>query len=187
MRILTVCTGNICRSPLVERLLRAGLADDGVTVESGGTHGLVGEPMQPPSQALLEQHGGDATGFVARRLTSQMVAEADLVLALTRWHRSEIAQLHPRATRYTFTLRELARIVPSLTPLPGSTPAERLQALVPAAAARRGFEPVADPADDDVVDPYRREQAVYDEMASVVVPAVRVLVDAAQGRTPDGA
>ncbi|HZI97068.1 MAG TPA: hypothetical protein VFD41_06030 [Actinomycetales bacterium] len=175
-RILAVCTGNICRSPLVERLLAQQLPD--IEVASAGTRALVGEPMQPPSRAILERLGGDASGFAARALTQQLVADADLVLALTRRHRSAVVQLHPRATRCTFTLRELARLAPQVTPLPGATPEERLRALVPAAAARRGFEPVADPADDDVIDPYRRDQGVYDEMAAQSVPAVEALVDA---------
>lgn len=176
--VLTVCTGNICRSPLVERLLAQGFAGADVEVSSGGTRAMVGDPMQMQSQEILEGYGGDATGFVARLLTPELVADADLVLALTRRHRSEVVQLHPRATRYTFTLRELARLVPG-EPLPGETPGERLRALVPLAASRRGLVPVDDPADDDIVDPYRREQSVYDEMASVLVPAVRVIVDAA--------
>jgi protein-tyrosine phosphatase len=181
-RLLTVCTGNICRSPLVERLLAQGLAGSDVEVSSGGTRAMVGDPMQPQSQAILAGYGGEAASFVARLLTRQMVADADLVLALTRGHRSEVAQLHPRATRYTFTLRELARIVPSVSPLPGDTPGQRLQALVPLAASRRGFVRVDDPTDDDIVDPYRRGQAVYDEMAAVLVPAVRVVVGAAHGQ-----
>ena len=175
-RVLAVCTGNICRSPLVERLLQQQLPD--ITVESAGTGALVGEPMQRGSQTILERHGGDASGFEARALTPEMVARADLVLALTRRHRSAVVQLHPRATRYTFTLRELARLAPQVTPLPGETREARLRALVPAVASRRGFEPVPDPADDDVIDPYRRGQAVYDEMAGYVVPAVSALVDA---------
>lgn len=181
-RVLVVCTGNICRSPLVERLLAHGLAGSDVEVSSGGTRAMVGEEMQPQSEEILEGYGGQAEGFVARLLTREMVAEADLVLALTRRHRSEIVQLHPRATRYTFTLRELARLLPSqppaAEPLPGGTPGERLAALVPLAVSRRGLVHPESPADDDVVDPYRRPQAVYDEMAAALVPAVRAIVDA---------
>lgn len=180
-RVLTVCTGNVCRSPLAERLLAHGLEGSDVEVSSGGTRAMVGDPMQPQSQTILEAYGGAAQGFTARLLTPQMVAEADLVLALTRRHRSEIVQMHPRATRCTFTLRELARLLPGHA-LPGDTPGERLRALVPLAAARRGLAPLGDPADDDVVDPYRRDQGVYDEMACVLVPAVRALVRVAQGR-----
>lgn len=180
-RVLTVCTGNICRSPLVERLLAHGLAGTDVEVSSGGTHAMVGDPIHPQSRVILEGYGGEAGDFVARLLTEAMVAEADLVLGLTRWHRAEVAKLHPRAVRYTFTLRELARLTAAVSPLPGDTPGERLRALVPLAASRRGFVHVEDPGGDDVVDPYGREQAVYDEMASVLVPAVQAIVDAARG------
>ena len=62
--ILTVCSGNICRSPLAEQLLRVGLTDlAGVTVSSAGTIALVGEGMPAEAQALSVRYGAtDATG-----------------------------------------------------------------------------------------------------------------------------
>jgi protein-tyrosine phosphatase len=111
-------------------------------------------------------------------LTEPLVAEADLVLAMTRRHRSDVLRLLPRASRRTFTLREAARLAPLVDPaeLPDGPLEDRLRALVPALAARRGFVPVEDPADDDVVDPYRRPDAVYREMADQLVPAVEALL-----------
>ncbi|GMA87571.1 hypothetical protein GCM10025868_28210 [Angustibacter aerolatus] len=50
-RVLVVCTGNVCRSPLVERLLRQRLGTDAVDVSSAGTQALVGEPMTDPAAA----------------------------------------------------------------------------------------------------------------------------------------
>lgn len=179
-RVLVVCTGNVCRSPLTERLLRAGLAGrgvDDVEVHSAGTGALVGHTMTPQTSALLHRHAGDDDGFVSRSLEAQMVAEADLVLALTRAHRGAIVSLHPRATRYSFTLRELARLLPLVDAVPGSTAADRVRALPQLAAARRGFAAVQDPSLDDVIDPYRRSDAVYEQMVGEVVPAVEALLD----------
>lgn len=182
MRILFVCTGNVCRSPLAERLLRAGLADragdDGVEVTSAGTRALVGEPMTAETADLVARHGGDPAGHRARQLTADLLAEADLVLALTREHRAAVAQLHPPVVRRVMTLRETGRLAPLVPPGPGGPPEERWRALVPRLLAARGTVPVRSGTGDDVVDPYRRAQDVYEQCAGQVVPAVTALLDA---------
>ena len=110
--VLTVCTGNICRSPAVERLLTAALGpDSGVRVESAGVGAVVGAPVAPLMTALLDAVGVSYAGFAARQVTEEMVREADLVLALTRRHRSALVELAPAAVRRTFTVRELGRPV----------------------------------------------------------------------------
>ena len=175
-RILCVCTGNVCRSPAAALLLSAGLGPE-VEVASAGTRALVGHPLSPPMDALVAGAGGDPTGFAARQLTERLARPADLVLALTREHRGEVVELWPAAVRRTFTLREFARLVqvvdPDLLP-PPTSPAARLRALVPAAAAHR--RQVADPGSDDVVDPYRRPAEVYQEAFSHIEQAVRAVV-----------
>ena len=165
--VLAVCTGNVARSPAVERLLRTALGDDtSVTTASAGTHALVGHAIAEPMADLLLRQGVDPSGFAARQLEAPMVAEADLVLTLTRTHRSAVVSLHPRALRRAFTLRELAGLAADLPSdvleevRAGRTGAERLAALAPRALARRGFVR-RDPADDDVVDPWRRDLSVY--------------------------
>lgn len=189
-RVLTVCTGNICRSPMAERLLRVGLVerfgDDAAQVEvtSAGTGALAGSAMAPHAAHQLRGLGGDAEGFEARAIQAGLVARADLVLAMTREHRGLVVRLHPAATRRTFTLRELARLTSMVGPddlpdsFPGDGPAERLRALLPAAAAKRGFAPVLAPADDDVVDPYGGRQELYATSAGQLAPAVRSVLDA---------
>ena len=68
--VLAVCTGNICRSPPVERLLTGGLGDDtDVSVASAGVGALVGDPISTPTAALLHQAGVSPDGFAARQLT----------------------------------------------------------------------------------------------------------------------
>lgn len=161
--LLVVCTGNICRSPAAERLLTAGLGpDSGVRVHSAGTFAVVDDPVSAPMAALITTAGADAGRFAARQLTASMVREAELVLALTRAHRSLVVELHPAAVRRTFTLRELARLAAGVDPaaLPAGTPAERLAALLPLAAAERGRH-LVQPSEDDVLDPYGRSERVY--------------------------
>jgi protein-tyrosine phosphatase len=182
--VLTVCTGNICRSPAVERLLAARLGDDSqVLATSAGTRAVVGSPVSGPMVPLMRAAGASADAFVARQLTPAIVREADLVLALTRQHRSTVVDLHPAAVRRTFTLRELARLAATVDPddLPPGSPAERLAALVPLAAAERGRNHHARAGDDDVIDPYRRGDAVYADVFRTIQPAVELLARLARG------
>ena len=152
-RILTVCTGNICRSPVAERLLQHGL---GATVEvrSAGVGAMIGDPIHPGMADHLIGDGIDADGFSAAQVTARDVRDADLVLALTRAHRADLVQLAPAALRRTFTLLQFARIVasPQLPPVPAGPVDARLRALVDVAARHRAIGAGA-PEGDDVPDP----------------------------------
>ncbi len=176
--VLCVCTGNVCRSPATQLLLQRALGPT-VEVRSAGTYALVGEPIDPPVANLLTQAGGNPKGFVARELVAADVLAADLVLALTREHRTAVVELVPSAVRRTFTLRELARILGSVEPdeLFGTDLPDRLQAAVPLAASRRRR---STPAEDDVLDPYRgsseRHQLVFDQIRSAVDRIAGVVV-----------
>lgn len=186
--ILTVCTGNICRSPLAEHLLRRGLSTwPIVDVASAGTAALVGHPMTEETAAIARAHGAAETeGHRARRLEVENLRDADLVIALTRAHRSEIVGMFPRGSRRTFTLRELARLLEAVKPsdlasvasLPLENIAARFSALVDIAASLRGYiVPPENELDDDVVDPYRRGDEVYRQAAAQLVPAVETILN----------
>ena len=89
MKILLVCTGNTCRSPLAEVLLRRALAEagaDGVEVASAGTGAFAGEPASEGSYLVALEHGLDLTAHRARIVTREMVAGTDLLLAMGRGH-----------------------------------------------------------------------------------------------------
>lgn len=184
--ILTVCTGNICRSPFAEQYLRAGLADlPGLVFGSAGTMASDGDRMPPQAEAMSRAYGGDPAAHRARFLFESQVTEASLVLAMAREHRRAVVSMHPRASRYTFTLREFARLAGGLTDdelidiarLPVTATAERLRALVALVAGRRGRVAVPDdPNEDDVVDPYRRSDSVYDASARQLVPAADIVI-----------
>lgn len=174
-RILTICTGNICRSPAAERLLRLRLGD-AVEVVSAGTGALVGEPISGPMVPLLERSGADTTAFEARLLAPEDVRSADLVLALTLEHRSRAVVAWPGALRRTFTLLELARLAEHVgrDTLGEGDVADRLRALVPLAIRARGVVRVP-PEQDDVPDPYRRSDAQYAASFDAIDDAVRRL------------
>ncbi|MEN0128973.1 MAG: hypothetical protein AAGC49_05990 [Brevundimonas sp.] len=193
LRVLVVCTGNICRSPAIERLLAAGLGGTfrgqgpgrlapAIEVSSAGAGALVGSPMTDEMAALVATHGGAVTGFEARQVTAELVLQANVILTATRRHRSAVVELAPSAVRRTFTLREFARIAASIDPsdLPGAgaTTADRLAALIPLATARRGTVRARVAADDDVVDPYGGNGQLYARSFAELEPAVRTIVAA---------
>lgn len=114
LHILFVCTGNICRSPMAERLAaaygtRMGVSD--LTTSSAGTRAVIGHPIQADAAIVLQKLGGDASNFAARQLTSRIASEADLVLTMTRAHRDYVLELAPRQLHRTFTLSGAARLV----------------------------------------------------------------------------
>ena len=191
MRILTVCTGNICRSPVAERLLQAGLdqaVPGGFVVTSAGTRALVGEPIQPPSADIVRTFGGNTEGFAARQLTSKILRGVDLVLTMTSGHRGEVLQLDASLLKRTFTIREFARMLDVLddraAPAPEATEAahdggDRLAAnaafwrgLPARAAAVRHLSLPADSSENDIIDPYRRGLEVYHQMEDELAPAI---------------
>jgi protein-tyrosine phosphatase len=188
--VLIVCTGNVCRSPLMERLLVANLAgrsgalrpERRVRVHSAGTEAQVGEPMTGQAARELVRLGGDPDRFVSRQLTTDMVASADLVVTATRAHRAAVVTLLPRATRYTFTAVELARLLGSvdLSSLRGGARARVLNLAV-AAASYRGFTPPVAPGADDVLDPYGRPSADYRRASDQMAPAIAALAAAIAG------
>jgi protein-tyrosine phosphatase len=188
--ILTVCTGNICRSPLAAYLLRTRLAPLDVVVGSAGTRGMTDSPMTPETVRLAHALGvsPDETPLHrARFLLENHLTSPDLILAMTRDHRREIVELAPSRLRSTFTIREFARLADSLTDdqlqaaadAGGSDPSTRVRALSAAVASQRGLVlPPADPADDDVIDPYGRSWNTYELSAAQLEPAVNSTVRA---------
>ena len=149
LKVLFVCTANICRSPYMERLARS-LDLPGVEFTSAGTHGFDEHAMDDVMAAQLTSTGIDVTDFRSRRVTPKLIAEADLVLTAEAAHRSAILEENPDAVRKVFTLGQAARLAADLAadPQGARTPREVAAAL----AERRG----APEPSDDVEDPYRR-------------------------------
>lgn len=153
VRVLFVCTGNICRSPVGERIMRS-LDRAAWVAESAGIHAMTGSPIDPPMASLLEAIGIDTSGFAARGVTEELVREADVVLTMTAGHRRQIVDLVPAALARVFQISEFAWLVDQLVPR-GSTvpPAEALQMAIadrPRLIASTGYRP------SDIDDPYRR-------------------------------
>ncbi len=149
LRVVMVCTGNICRSPSAEVVLRAQLAaaglSDRVTVTSAGTGGWhINEPMDDRAAQTLAARGF-ATGHRARRVEVADLASADLLVAMDRGH-----------LRF---LRELAA---------GSPAAGRIRLL-------REFDPAAG-TDLDVPDPYYGGPEGFERVLDLIEAACTGLV-----------
>ncbi|WP_336661909.1 arsenate reductase/protein-tyrosine-phosphatase family protein [Leucobacter sp. USHLN154] len=178
LHILTVCTGNVCRSPLVEVLLRQVLRGLPVSVTSAGTAALVGDAMTPQNQRIADELGiADGASHRARQVTRDMLEAADLVLALTREHRRAVVELCPRAAKKAFTLREFARLADAEESMffveESGDAGAAMRAAITEIAGRRGVvPPPRSVADDDVVDPYRQSDDVYAASREQIVPAV---------------
>ncbi|WP_282041301.1 low molecular weight protein-tyrosine-phosphatase [Halomonas alimentaria] len=101
-RILVVCTGNICRSPVAEAMLRRALP--GKQLSSAGLGALVGQGVEPTARELAEADGLDVTDHQARQLTREMLAQADLILVMSTGQRRAVGELAPEALGKTMLL-----------------------------------------------------------------------------------
>lgn len=186
LRVLHVCTGNICRSPMAEALTRdfARKRSVDIVVSSAGTWGHEGSPMEAHALSTLTEYGIDGSDFRARELTAEHVEQADLVLGATGEHRSAAAELGPDATSRAFTLREFARLCATVTPdmLPSGSTRERgltLIRLVADARPRRGRGlrgPRQEPA-EDLADPFHAPRIQFLQCAELIAQALQGPLD----------
>lgn len=109
VKVLFVCTGNICRSPTAEGVFRhlvvqAGL-DGRIGVDSAGTHGYhIGEPPDPRSQKAAKARGVDLSGLRARKVALEDFYEFDHILAMDDGHLAHLRRMAPADARAAVTL-----------------------------------------------------------------------------------
>ncbi|NMO56028.1 phosphotyrosine protein phosphatase [Actinoplanes sp. TBRC 11911] len=185
--------GNICRSPMAERLLaravrdRIGASGDhlvrSVSAGTGGWH--EGEEMNPPAARQVRARGGSDEGFEARKLRGDYIDEADLIFTATADQYDYVVALRPDAAERTFVLGEFGRLLGSVDPegLPEADAKpdavyDRGVAIVEAAGRLRNGEP-AQPG-DDLDDPWGRGdqtfQRIGDEIEDTLVPFATLLL-----------
>jgi protein-tyrosine phosphatase len=199
--ILFVCTRNMCRSVLAERLadrelrVRLGGDADAFSVASAGTASWDGLPMHRGTEKVLARLGvrgnGNGNGAGSRCLTAPDVDRADLILTACMDHRDQVVAMRPSASRRTYLLREFARLA-GFAPPPGAPPPaapppaaplclpERARHVVAEAARLRGRVPYTEPGDDDIPDPTASYAAIA-ACAQVIDQAVRDVLDALCG------
>ncbi|SDY67056.1 protein-tyrosine phosphatase [Micromonospora pattaloongensis] len=199
--VLHVCMGNICRSPMAERLLTlavrrrvarlpAGpspsLADELLHSHSAGTGGWhAGEEMNPPAARQVRARGGDPDGFAARKLRSEHIDAADLVLTATADQQEYVVALRPDAAGHTFVLGEFGRLLagvdvgalPLAEPGPDAVFARGVALVQAVDAARKATGPLPG---DDLDDPWGRGDQCFsrvaDEICETVEPLAAILL-----------
>ncbi len=186
--ILVICTGNICRSPIAEGLLRDALqrrfAERAPEVSSAGTSGLEGSGAMPESVQAAAELGVDISGHIARRLTSAMADPPDLLLCMASEHRDMLANGSDRDDR-AFTLKELVRLVETLpAPAADAGPDDLPERIAAANAARRAGA-VPPSRDDDVADPLGQPLEAYRAIAWELETWTDRLVDGLFGTVAD--
>lgn len=176
-RILVVCTGNICRSPYIERRLAQLLSGTGIEISSAGTDALVGNPIEPGSVVRLQQVGAVCDAFAARRIDRQLIDAADLVLTATREHRAQVVRVQPKALRFCFSLGDFSHLAQHIAPSqpePGESWVAHVTRLV---ATVRGSVPARSADESDIIDPYRRGDHFYDQMVSQIEREIGPVID----------
>ncbi|GLW29839.1 phosphotyrosine protein phosphatase [Actinoplanes regularis] len=189
--VLHVCMGNICRSPMAERLLaravrdRSGSDETLVRSVSAGTGGWhEGEEMNPPAARQVRARRGSDDGFLARKLRGDFIDEADLILTATADQVDYVVALRPDAADRTFVLGEFGRLLGAVdaAALPPAkaepeTVQQRGAAIVEAVHRLRGAETPL--LTDDLDDPWGRGdqtfQRVGDEIEDTTVPLAALL------------
>lgn len=182
--ILTVCTGNICRSPIAAHLLQ-GYLGEGVTVASAGTHAVVGASIDPPMLRAAGL-GGSAPHHEAVQLDAARIEAADLVIGMAAEHRTAVVRLAPSALRKAVTLDELA------------VGARLLGATADGTAASAGIGGIGDAIAGvrhliaregivDIPDPYRRSAQTYERAFAMIDERCLAIAAWLMGDLGDGA
>jgi protein-tyrosine phosphatase len=179
--VLHVCMGNICRSPMAERLLVAEVdrlgGGDLVYVHSVGTGGWhVGEGMDPGAARQVLARGGHVDGFRARQLRGEHLDSADLILTATAEQVEFVRELRPDAAERTFVVGEFGRL---MTAMPDTADVyERGVAMVAAADQLRRSR--SGQPSDELDDPWGRSDGVFakvaDQIEATVIPLARALL-----------
>ncbi|MEZ9835243.1 protein tyrosine phosphatase [Vibrio breoganii] len=94
-KILVVCVGNICRSPIGEEILKVAMPHK--SVSSAGIGALVNKPADEKSILVCENNNLDLSNHLARQLTSSLIAEHDLILVMEKGHIEAVSKIAPSA------------------------------------------------------------------------------------------
>jgi protein-tyrosine phosphatase len=181
VRLLFVCTGNLCRSPVAERLAVAwagealGPGARKLQIMSAGVRATAGQPMDERSALALLELGGDPVDFRSQPLTTVLARDADLILTMTRDHRRLVLEQAPLGLRRTFALLEATALLRRLDRrgLPDLPLPERAREL--GLRLDRGRALRMSTKLDDIPDPIGRRSSVHQQVAAQIASAFQPL------------
>ncbi len=179
--VLMVCTANMCRSPMMELLLRKNLdraaGGNAWSVRSAGVEAVPGRPMHPFTVEALAEYDIVEPEWRSRRLDAGLLDWADLVLVADRDHRSAVAQLSPPAVRRTFLLLPFASMVALASPIKAAGGRHPGSVLMEAAVRARSRLPLGE-LSKELADPVAQRMGQFRSQAAEIDQALRAILRA---------
>ncbi len=186
MRILFVCTGNTCRSPMAEGMMRKLARERGLHVEvrSAGVAATQGMSISHHASAVLKEQGVEDR-ILSTPLHAELVEWADLILGLTEGHKRQMIYSFPEAADKIYTLKEYAQNDPAilaereeLQRLAADLELDRALGKKPDETAKRRLNELLQRMPvHDISDPFGGSRADYDRAAAEIRAALVSLLD----------
>lgn len=170
--VLVVCTGNLCRSPIMATLLSASAPE--LVVRSAGTHAPRGVGWHPLAIQALAETGLPASG-TSRRLRPSDVRSASLILTAEAMHRAVAVRMDPTAADRTFPILAAERLLAHVPAPPGTGSAAlaaRLRILLADDPGLPGADDLPDPL-LGALDDFRRCRDTVQRAIARIAPALR--------------
>lgn len=190
-RVLFVCTGNTCRSPMAEGFFRLFAEERGLDVEvrSAGVSAVEGMQISTNAAVILRDKGA-IPAVTSRELSEELTEWSDLILTMTTSHKKEVIQQFPDAIDKIFTLKEFAwsdaitraKLVAREQLISELQIKQALQQPITEAEEKQLLELEKELPDMDILDPFGRHLAVYRDCATEIESSVKRTIDRINGK-----
>ncbi|TDQ38744.1 low molecular weight protein arginine phosphatase [Aureibacillus halotolerans] len=173
MKVLFVCTGNTCRSPMAEAIFNA-QAPNGMVAKSAGISAAPGAPANQKTAAVLAS-SGVSINHASAPVSQDVLAWADLILTMEMTHKSVIVMSHPHVADRCFTLKEYVLGLDLWKQLDALKAEQAMQIALgntPTKHTQQDIETLEQAiqslGDMDIVDPFGGSSAAYEQTFSEV-------------------